>query len=296
MNYDTSDSDFQSVLERVRSMYSIDEENITHIIVTHFNIRFHVPHRGREIKRTWKRPLMKEPFAKEYMDSRIKLFENFCYPSMLNQTSQNFHWFVYFDRETPLEWYCKFDRIIPIYLYGDECFSYKKHLINEVLRRDMLRDKKWIIYTKLDNDDSLSKDWVEDLQKTWIPVTRSLHMSHSFVNYNDGLLFIKRDKNRYLFNHKDRYNPFVNSLERVTKESHKGDMVTSNICTHNQMLGSIYPQKVIRASDPRHPMYLINDQKHNLCNRNNKINDGKNTKKSLEYIEEYFGIKKECLK
>ena len=296
MEYDRKDPDFDKSMEKVYRTALITQSQILHVVVTHFNIKFAVPHKGRDIKRTWKRPLMKESYAKEYMRSRISLFRDFCYPSMLNQSCQNFHWFVYLDGDnTPSEWFSEFDRITPVYLKENDVFSYKKHLAVEIVRRRLTRDKKWVIFTKLDNDDCLEKHWINELQTMWLPLTKNLGRNFSLLNFNDGLMFIKRGQDKYLFNHKDRHNPFVNTIERITSHNYQGDMVTCWKSTHNQMLGTLYSDKVIRVTDPNRPMFLINDQQHNLCDRNDKINTGKKTKKSLDYIEENFGVVKECL-
>ena len=36
----------------------------------------------------------------EWMDNRMWLFENFCFPSVVGQTNQNFEWLLYFDTNT----------------------------------------------------------------------------------------------------------------------------------------------------------------------------------------------------
>ena len=153
----------------------------------------------------------------------------------------------------------------------------------------MIKNKKWVVFTKLDNDDSLSKTWIDEIQKFWVPITSVLGRPFSFVNFNNGLLYIKRNDEDYLLDHKDRHNPFVNSIEKVSLVD-RGGYKTCWKDTHNRILGHIYPNYVLRMEDSNTPMFLINDQKFNLCNRDNKIESSKKTKKDYNYIKDNFGI------
>ena len=61
-----------------------------HYILTRFNLRLWTKDKNRNNTRT-----------EEWLKNRFELFERFCLPSIMNQTSQSFKWIVLFDINTP---------------------------------------------------------------------------------------------------------------------------------------------------------------------------------------------------
>ena len=79
---------------------------------------------------------------KSYLQYRFELFEKYCMPSIINQTSQNFKWIVLFDANTPQEFkdrvwnlHANYQNLIPCFLnledyssisqeYQDLCHEY----------------------------------------------------------------------------------------------------------------------------------------------------------------------------
>ena len=62
-----------------------------HYLITRFNLRAD----------NWEGTTNNEQLlTDEWMDNRMWLFENFCFPSVIGQTNQNFEWLLFFDSNT----------------------------------------------------------------------------------------------------------------------------------------------------------------------------------------------------
>ena len=100
---------------------------------------------------------------KNYLRYRFELFERYCMPSIMNQTCQNFKWFVLFDTNTPQEFkdrvwnlHANYQNLIPCFLnlddyssisqeYEDLCTEYdtivKKYYPSRSLDLDVDRER-----------------------------------------------------------------------------------------------------------------------------------------------------------
>lgn len=125
-----------------------------HVILTRFNLPSKGPESLIRAREGWLR-------------NRQELFENYCLPSVLAQSNQNFSWIIYFDPQSPqwlLDKITKFQRrgyFIPIFRVEVSA----EQLIDDLQmvtggRSDVL------LTTNLDNDDGLSLDFVDRLQRT----------------------------------------------------------------------------------------------------------------------------------
>ncbi len=130
-----------------------------HYIITRFNLR----NPNWEAKNGGK-PLLTDT----WMDNRFRLFENFCLPTVLSQTNQNFTWLLYFDISTAekhkkhiLKLVNNATNIKVFFIDGMPVFYNNiQHYIAE-----NSNDKKYIISTRIDNDDSIHKDFVKRIQE-----------------------------------------------------------------------------------------------------------------------------------
>jgi hypothetical protein len=128
-----------------------DVQVFKHYIMTRFNDGLYGPN-----------PRTKVP-PDEWMDHRLRLFTTFTFPSIMEQTCQNFTWLVLMDRRTP-------DR----YIREIESFRYP----NLKLIFPTETGGKWgqafdpgdydLITTRIDNDDAFHRDVVKVLQKTYL--------------------------------------------------------------------------------------------------------------------------------
>jgi hypothetical protein len=134
-------------------------QNFTHLLLTRFNVRT----RGTK----------KIQPNQEWLEKRFKLFDEICYPSIYAQSNQDFTWLIFFDINTPdyflnkIEAYSGWKNLIPIYI---DCeFSDRKfpNSLRTVISSSVKNGSKYLITTRLDNDDAVSKDYIEAVQKNF---------------------------------------------------------------------------------------------------------------------------------
>ena len=128
-----------------------------HVIITRFNVRY-----GSAGGTMWER-VRSSP---EWLARRFQLFETYCLPTVIGQTSQNFTWLLYFDTATPAVFVerarrvtaaCGNIRILFCETYGDGTLAGD-------LVREITPAPQWLLTTRLDNDDGLHCDFVARLQ------------------------------------------------------------------------------------------------------------------------------------
>ncbi len=108
-----------------------------------------------------------------WLKDRFNLFETYCFPSVKNQSNQNFTWFVFFDVDTPKVYKDRVDLLSkdlpnfkPIFIDSlDKLTSaFKQHILKHVDASD-----KFIITTRIDNDDIIHRDFISTIQSLYIP-------------------------------------------------------------------------------------------------------------------------------
>lgn len=137
-----------------------------HFIITQFNLRNF--------------PLSENADFARWVDwtrNRIELFRKFCLPSVLNQTNRNFKWLIFFDYDTPAEFNEFIDSLKNLSLI-DVCYSkamedFNLNYMTEVKRR-ITESERWVVTTRLDNDDSLHTDAVQTIHENFICTHRFL--------------------------------------------------------------------------------------------------------------------------
>ena len=148
--------------------------NLQHFVLTRFNLLLWNKDKDGNKVRT-----------KEWLEHRFALFEQYCLPSIKNQTCQNFEWVVLFDSTTPEAFKKKIEEykkecplLIPVFVEPEHGRYFAEIFREEVVKR---LNSQRVITTYLDNDDALSIHFVEDLQK------RAESPSNgNFINYVDG--------------------------------------------------------------------------------------------------------------
>jgi hypothetical protein len=134
-------------------------EHFKHIIISRFNL-----------SKRWKKDKSEcNVLSKDWLDHRYQLFKDFCLPSIKSQTSQNFEWWVYFDKSLETEykiWNEKLNEDFPNFIPKYEG-SYDDFEVNmpKELQAKLIKEKiRWLITTRLDNDDVLARDTVAIIQ------------------------------------------------------------------------------------------------------------------------------------
>lgn len=165
--------------------------DIDHAILTRFNL----PTLGAEsvirAKDGWLR-------------ARIALFEKYCVPSVLAQSTQNFSWIIYFDPESP-GWLK--DRIETFRAKGDFEPIFRASVSNAELVHDLRRVTGarggTLITSNLDNDDSLAVNFIERLQSAERSAPReAMYIAQGLIKSPTGL-----------YRRTDRHNAFCSVRE-----------------------------------------------------------------------------------
>jgi hypothetical protein len=121
-----------------------------HYVLTRFNDGIYGPNSKLEVP------------PEEWMEHRLRLFTTFTFPSIVEQTCQDFTWLVLMDRQTPDH-----------YIQEIESFRYP----NLKLIYPTETGSKWgqvfepgdydLITTRIDNDDAFHREVIEVLQQTY---------------------------------------------------------------------------------------------------------------------------------
>ena len=92
----------------------------------------------------------------DWFDHRFKIFMKFCYPSIIAQTNKNFKWWILIDKNTPKH---HMDRLEEI---KTDTITYKSQGPGLYpLPKDIYPDTKWVITTRIDNDDCIHQDFIK---------------------------------------------------------------------------------------------------------------------------------------
>ena len=167
----------------------------SHFILTRFNLE--TPGKEKTVRS-----------QSGWLKHRMELFEHFCLPSVMRQTNKNFIWLIYADIRTPSEYLNRFQsysRLPFVSLQFVDGLTHSLSIVKADIQRLAPSEAKWLITTRLDNDDILSKDFIENVQKTAVFDKRRV------INFRRGLLFA--DGKVYL--HFDASNTFTSMVESI---------------------------------------------------------------------------------
>jgi len=176
-----------------------------HFIITRFNLR----------KDGWETTKNNEKLLTDsWLKERFDLFENYCFHSVKNQSNQNFKWFVFFDVNTPDEYVTKiqdykdsYENFYPFFIDGME--NYLPSIIEKI---NLNCDQDYLITSRLDNDDSLHKNYVDEVQSCFDS------QDYLAIDIIDGYTLLTGEKS-LLGLKKHLYNPFISLIEK--KENYK---------------------------------------------------------------------------
>ncbi len=142
-----------------------------------------------------------------WLDGRFDLFERFCLPSVLAQTSRAFRWIIYFDRDTPEPYRQRIGQLsrdgafVPYFTPLFPADGWRRSLIETFAPKADL-----VLTTRLDNDDALARDFVARLHDA--VRTRG----HAVGSYNFEWGLVRQGAALYRIRH--RCNAFFSRLER----------------------------------------------------------------------------------
>ena len=119
-------------------------EDFIHLLVTRWNIKLSPPRTCNA----------------EWMKHRIELFKRFCLPSVREQTTKKFHWLLLIDKSTTGEYEKRISELV------SPCDFPVKVLRSQTIKEYAnSRKEKWLIASRLDNDDILAASYMEKMQE-----------------------------------------------------------------------------------------------------------------------------------
>ncbi len=177
-----------------------------------------------------------------WLKKRVALFEKYCLPSVIGQTSSNFKWILMFDKRTPLDILLRYDHPNIIKGIHEDRNSFRG-LINSY--------SDFVITSRIDNDDMYYPEFVEVVQSLFAGKETIIDVKgrqYSILN------------NRYYSVTNKNLSPFISLVEKnkpvldtVLKDKH------GNMDKH-------YP--VLRTG---HTLYTQVIHDTNLLNRESKV-------------------------
>lgn len=187
----------------------------------------------------------------QWMKHRLKLFKKYCFPSIIKQTNQNFQWLVLFDRRTPKKYLDKineFKKYKPLIL----CFG---GWFDEIIKKNLDPNTKYLITTRIDNDDAFNIRAIEVIQKQFHEQDCLL------INFPIG--YCLDVNNKCVFLNGSISNPFISLIEKVKKTGPEINIKTVRCMNHSHLnqLGEI------KQVETTVPMWVQVIHERNLANQ-----------------------------
>lgn len=141
------------------------EKLCKHFLVTRFNLKVE----------NWKLTKTgEEVLTAKWLKNRFELFLQYCFPSVKNQTNQEFIWLVFFDSSTPDDYKSKiailsneYSNFQPTYI---DSIIFLRSTFIKLITEKISDQHDYIITTRLDNDDIIHRDFTSAIQKSFKPV------------------------------------------------------------------------------------------------------------------------------
>ena len=184
-------------------------KDLTHLLLTRFNTAMGFAPSAKRLETDW-------------LTARLALFEQYCLPSVAGQRVAEFTWLVFFDAASP-QWFKKkistFEPLVkPIYIEGpatDEVIAYK-------VKQTGLISSPYLLTTRLDNDDAISKDHLASTRRAFRKQERE------FITFPFGI----QSFHGHLYNVYWPSNPFLSLIEKVRDN---GEFTTVFCVAHDHL-------------------------------------------------------------
>ena len=194
----------------------------THLLLTRFNTAMDYAPSAKRLDAHW-------------LTARLALFERYCLASVAVQRRAQFQWLVFFDAASPA-WFkeriAAFEPLVrPVYIDGPAT----DEVIAKKVAETGLVSSPYLITTRLDNDDAISKDHLATVQN----VFRYQH--REFVTFPFGLQSFQG----HLYNVFWLSNPFISLIEKIGAN---GEFTTVFCVAHDHVGTANRRRTIIRTS------------------------------------------------
>ena len=237
---------------------------MNHYLITRFNLR----------TEEWRHTRQGADVLTDcWLEERFRLFENYCLPSVAQQTNPNFTWCVFFDIETPLKFRKKIEK------FTQQCASFtpiyikSMALLNQSFIEFIENNKKhyfpFVITTRLDNDDIIHKDFIDVVQN------RFKLRDNLVIDLRKGFQVNLESKQTEIRKIDFPFNQFISFVENSENK------VTTVMAKPHQEW-------------KRHPKVMVYDKEEmwiELIHNSNKLNDARRKfKRTVHFDNDKFGI------
>jgi len=136
----------------------MEKGDVKHYIITRFSVQM-----GPGFQKN-----SQNLFESDRLETRFLIFETFCLPSVIGQTSKNFNWLILIDRDLPTLYLGRLQNLLNDYenihlVTYDHAMDLKKlDFIEDIVGK--IRSK-YVITSRLDDDDALRSTFVEKIQQ-----------------------------------------------------------------------------------------------------------------------------------
>ncbi len=179
-------------------------EECVHIVLTKYNVRMPMQWCQRGLEPDW-------------LAGRWQLFQKYCLRSMKTQTTGEFHWLLFCDRQTPSPYREQLAGLQSPGTHVYFCEELTRAVLLSAVRDHVHHDTRAIVTTRLDNDDALCPSYLED-------VRNAVQGSHRhWINWDTGIVMCGRRAYRRV----DRANAFISFVE-----PNGNDIQTTWSCPH----------------------------------------------------------------
>lgn len=197
-------------------------KQLVHLLLTRFNAAVNFDPSARRLDTNW-------------LTARLALFEQYCLPSVAAQRGAEFQWLVFLDPASP-GWFKEristFEPLVkPIYIDGPAT--------DEVIARTVMQtgliSAPYLVTTRLDTDDAISKDHLALVQRAFRQQDRE------FIAFSFGLQSFRGQ----LYSVYWASNPFLSLIEKV---SVNGQVTTVFCVAHDRVADDNKLRRVISSS------------------------------------------------
>lgn len=172
----------------------------THLLLTRFNVRESEAD-SLALNEAW-------------LAKRFELFDNYCFPSIINQTCKDFKWIILLDGKTPE----KFRQLEHEYhnkagleLYFEYLEGYYDYTnLAPVLAKYIPEGVEYVVTSRVDNDDALAPDYIAEVHKNLV-----FSAEKNFISFNRGIQYFSKQDLSY--NVEYATNHFTTLVEPASK-------------------------------------------------------------------------------
>lgn len=172
-----------------------------HLLITRFNLK----NPGWEVTKN-NETLLNE----DWMSERMFLFENYCLPSVTNQTNKNFKWLLFFDTTTEDKYKSQISNLAKnhsniVVLYIDGMPKFTESIRNYI--SENAKEHPYLITSMIDNDDCVSKNYIMEVQSQFN------NQDFLAVDFIEGYT-LQIEPKVFLGKKEHIFNPFISLIEK----------------------------------------------------------------------------------